>query len=66
MEDASAVGPVPVQAHSLQEPVTLLKQEVVINQLLLLCLSQVVEGVVSTSQVPSQAVQSSRHCLLNL
>ena len=41
VEDAPAVGPVPVQADRLQEPVALLEQEVILYQLLFLGLAQV-------------------------
>jgi hypothetical protein len=49
VEDTSAVGPVSIQTYSFKESVSLLEEEMVINELLSLLLSQLVERVVSAS-----------------
>jgi hypothetical protein len=49
VEDTSAIGPVSIQTYSFKESVSLLEEEVVVNELLSLLLSQLVERVVSTS-----------------
>ncbi len=49
MEDTSAIGPVSIQTYSFKESVSLLEEEVVVNELLSLLLSKLVERVVSTS-----------------
>jgi hypothetical protein len=51
VEDASSVGPVSVKAHSLQESIALLEKEVVVNKLLPLVFSKVVQGVVSSLEI---------------
>ena len=49
VEDTSAVGPVSIQTYSLKESVSLLEEEVIVNELLSLLLSQLVERVVCAS-----------------
>lgn len=66
VEDASSVRPVSVKTNCLKESVALLKEEVIVNQLLSLGLSHVVEGIVSTSEVASETLQGLHNILLNL
>ena len=58
MEDASALWPVPVEAASIKEPVALLEEEVVCDQLLPLSFGQGVEGVVRSGELTSKATAS--------
>ena len=51
MEDTSSIGPVSVETNCLKEPISLLEQEVIINQLLSLHLSHVVQWVVCSSEI---------------
>jgi hypothetical protein len=62
VEDASSIGPVSVESAGLQEAITLLEEEVVVNQLLAVRLAQVVQGVVSPGKVSSEFA----HCFCNL
>ena len=55
MEDTSSIRPIPIQTYSLKEPVSLLEEEMIINELLSLLFSQFVERVVGTGKVPSEA-----------
>lgn len=49
VEDTSTIGPVSIQTYSLKESISLLEEEVVVNELLSLLLSQLVERVVCAS-----------------
>ena len=49
VEDTSTVGPVSIQTYSLEESVSLLEEEVIVNELLSLLLSQLVQRIVCAS-----------------
>ena len=65
MEDASALWPVPVEAASIKEPVALLEEEVVCDQLFPLSFGQGVEGVVCSGELASEATASLYDFLLD-
>ena len=69
VEDASALGPVAVQAASFQEAVSLLEEEVVIDELALHLLGHTVKGVESSSEVtlePAAGLNDSLHDFIAL
>ena len=66
VENTSAVGPISVKSNCLKESVSLLEKEVVINELLLLGLCKVVQGIVCSSKIPSEALNCLSNALLNL
>ena len=66
MEDSSSIGPVSVESASFQEAVTLLEEKVVVNQLLAVSLTQVVQGVVSPSEVSCEFAYCFRNFFLDL
>ena len=61
MEDTSSIWPISVQTNRLKESISFLKEEMIIDELLSLCLSHVVKRVVSTSEVSSKTFK----CLNN-
>jgi len=65
VEDASAVGPVSVESNSLKVSVTLLEEEVVLDKLLSLILSQIVQRIVSALKIAFHMSQSFADLLLN-
>ena len=65
MEDASAFRPVSVQATGIKETVTLLEEEVVSNQLILLSFGHAAEGIESTSKLSLESVAGLYNLLLN-
>jgi hypothetical protein len=65
VEDASAVGPVSVESNSLKVSVTLLEEEVVLDKLLSLILSQIVQRIVSALKIAFHMSQSFADLLLD-
>ena len=66
MEDASAFGPVSVEVASIQESVSLLEEEVIVDQLLLLGWSHGAKGVECASELTCESVASLDYFLFNL
>jgi hypothetical protein len=66
VENASAIGPVSVKADCFEESVAFLEQEMVINELLSLGFSHVVQRVIGTGKVASEALESLNNVLFNL
>lgn len=64
--DTTSGGPEAARVGGLQEPVSLLEQEVVINQLLLHLLGHACERVESSLQLSLQSRQGGRDLLLHL
>ena len=56
VEDASALGPVPVKTTGFEESVSLLEEEMIVDQLLLIGGAEGVERVVLASEFSSEAV----------
>jgi hypothetical protein len=65
VENTSAFGPVTVKAARLEETVSLFKEEVIVNQLLLLFCSHRSERVISSSKLTSEIGESQLSVLLN-
>ena len=65
VEDTSTVRPVSVEPNSLEVSITLFEQEMILDELLSLGLSHVVEGVVSTSKVALETLESFNDFLLD-
>ena len=66
MEDASAFGPVSVEVASIQESVSLLEEEVIVDQLLLLGWSHGAKGVECASELACESVAGLDYFLFNL
>ena len=66
VEDASAFWPVSVEVASVQEPVPLFEEEVIVDQLLLLSCSHGAEGVEGASKLTCESVAGLDYFLLNL
>jgi hypothetical protein len=65
VEDTSTVGPVSVEPNSLEVSITLFEQEMILDELLSLGLSHVVEGVVSTSKIALETLECFNDFLLD-
>ena len=65
MEDASTVGPVSIESARLKESVAFLEEEVVVNELLSLILSQIVQRIVSALKIAFHMSQSFADLLLD-
>ena len=65
VEYTSSVGPVSVQANSLQESVALFKEEMISYELLSLIFCEIVERVISTLEVPFHVSESFADLLFN-
>ena len=66
VEDSTAFGPVSVQTASIKEPITLFKEEVVSNKLLLCSLIHSFKGVECASQVTGEVIASINDMLHDL
>ena len=66
MEDSSAFGPVSVEVASVQESVSLLEEEVIIDQLLLLGWSHGAKGIECASELACESVAGLDYFLFNL
>ena len=66
MEDASSLRPVSVEVASIQESISLLEEEVIVDQLLLLCSSHGAKGVECASEFTCECVASLHYFLLDL
>lgn len=66
MEDASAVGPISVETNCLKESVTLFEEEVVVNELLPLLLSHVVQRIIGARKIASEALKCLHNVLFDL
>lgn len=66
VEDTSAFWPIPVEIAGIKETVTLFKEEVVSDQLLLLSWSHGAERIKSTGEFSSEGIASLDYFLLNL
>ena len=66
VEDASAFRPVSVEVASIQESVSLLEKEVIVDQLLLLGWSHGAEGVECASELTCESVTGLDYLLFNL
>ena len=65
VENASAFRPIAVKTTCIQESVTLLKEEVVSNQLLLLGFSHVSEWIERSSQISLEGIAGLHNFLLD-
>lgn len=63
--DTTASGPIPARISGLQETISLLEEEMVVNQLLLHLLSHSGQWVELTLQLAVQARQSRRYFVLH-
>ena len=66
MENTSALWPFPVQTNSFEESVTLFKEEVIGNKLLLLLCSHGSKRVEGASKLSFEAIAGLNNFLLNL
>ena len=66
MEDASTLRPVSVEVASIQESISLLEEEVIVDQLLLLCGSHGTKGVECASEFTCEGIASLDYFLFNL
>lgn len=66
MEDASSGGPLSVESSRLKESVTLLEEEVVVDELLLVSLRHAGKWIVRTLKITSHSRKDPRHNSLNL
>ena len=66
VEDTSAFGPVSVKTASVKEPVSFLEEEVIVNQLLLLCWSHGTKGIECASELTFEGVASLDYLLFDL
>ena len=58
--------PVSVESARLQEAITLLEEEVVLDQLLPVVFTQLIERVISSSEVSREVCEGVRHLFLNV
>ena len=65
MEDTSSLGPVAVKATSLKEAVTLLKEEVIFNELVALGVGHGAKGVEGTLEFTIEGVTGLDDLLLD-
>jgi hypothetical protein len=65
VEDASAVGPVSVQADGFKESISFFEQEVVINQLLSLSFCQIIQRIVGALEVTVHMGEGLTYFLFN-
>ena len=65
VEDSSALWPVSIQATSIKESISFLKEEMISNQLIPLIFSKWVEGVILSSKFTSKAIASQNDLLFN-
>ena len=66
VKDASSIRPFSIKSNSLQEPVSLLEQEVIVNQMFPFYFSQRSERIVLSSQLSSEAAQRLSYFVFNL
>ena len=66
MEDASALRPVPVKTTCIQESVAFLEEEVVSDQLILLCFGHGAKRIEGTGELSLELVASRDNFLLNI
>ena len=66
VKDASCIRPFSIKSNSLQEPVSLLEQEVIVNQMFPFYFSQRSERIVLSSQLSSEAAQRLSYFVFNL
>ena len=66
VEDASSLRPVSVEVASIQESISLLEEEVIVDQLLLLCSSHGAKGVECASEFTCEGVAGLDNFLFNL
>jgi len=59
VENTSSLWPVSVESTSIKESVTLLEKEVIVNQLLLLCLSHALESIIFSTKFSSEFRKNS-------